>query len=44
MLAEHSIEPVVAKVFRLEEAAAAMGAIADRGRIGKIVIEMGDST
>jgi D-arabinose 1-dehydrogenase-like Zn-dependent alcohol dehydrogenase len=44
MLAEHAIEPVVAKLFRLEEAAAAMGAIADRSRIGKIVIEMGTST
>ncbi len=44
LLAEHAIEPVVAKTFRLEDAPAAMEAIADRTRIGKVVIEMGEGT
>lgn len=44
MLADQSIEPVVAKTFRLDEAAAAMDAVSDRNRIGKVVIEMGDDT
>lgn len=44
LLASHSIEPVVAKVFRLDEAADAMEAVADRSRIGKVVIETGEFT
>jgi NADPH:quinone reductase-like Zn-dependent oxidoreductase len=44
MLSEHSIEPVVARTFRLDEAWAAMDAIIDRSKIGKIVIEMGERT
>ena len=44
ILAEHAIEPVVAKAFGLEETPAAMEAIADRSRIGKVVIEMGADT
>ena len=40
ILDEHSIEPVVASTFPLERAAAAMEAVAERSRIGKIVIDM----
>ena len=44
LMAEHDIEPVVAQTFRLDDAAAAMDAVTDRNRIGKIVIEMEDGT
>ena len=44
MLAEHAIEPIVAKTFRLEDAATAMDAVTDRNRIGKVVIEIGENT
>jgi D-arabinose 1-dehydrogenase-like Zn-dependent alcohol dehydrogenase len=44
ILAEHAIEPVVAKTFRLEDAATAMEAVTDRDRIGKVVIEMREGT
>ena len=44
MLAEHTMEPIVAKTFRLEDAATAMDAVTDRNRIGKVVIEIGEST
>ncbi len=40
ILAEHSIEPVVARTYGLEQAADAMDAVTDRSRIGKIVIDM----
>lgn len=41
LLAEHSIVPVVASSFGLDDAATAMEAVTDRNRIGKVVIEMG---
>ena len=41
LLAEHSIVPVVANSFGLDDAATAMEAVTDRNRIGKVVIEMG---
>jgi NADPH:quinone reductase-like Zn-dependent oxidoreductase len=44
ILAEQSIEPVVAKTFRLDDAAAAMDAVTDRSRIGKVVMEMREDT
>ena len=44
ILAENAIEPVVARTFRIEDAAAAMDAVTDRRRIGKLVIETGDGT
>lgn len=44
LLASHSIEPVVAETFRLDEAADAMDAVTDRSRIGKVVIEIGEET
>lgn len=40
ILAEHSIEPVVASTFQLDQAADAMEAVTDRSRIGKVVIDM----
>jgi NADPH:quinone reductase-like Zn-dependent oxidoreductase len=41
LLADHGLSPLVADTFPLEEAAAAMDAVGDRNRTGKIVIEMG---
>lgn len=43
MLAEHDIEPVVAQRYPLERAGEAMEAVGNRDRIGKIVIEMGET-
>ena len=42
LITDHGIEPLIADTFGLEEAAAAMDAVGDRGRIGKIIIEMGN--
>ncbi len=44
MMAEHGIEPVVAETHPLADIATAMEAVADRSRIGKVVIEIGPGT
>jgi NADPH:quinone reductase-like Zn-dependent oxidoreductase len=44
ILADHDITPVVSGTYGLEDAGAAMEAVADRTRIGKVVIEMGEGT
>lgn len=41
LMAEHGIEPVVGGRFALDEVRSAFEAVADRARIGKIVIEIG---
>lgn len=41
MLESHGIRPLVASTWDLEDAEQAFAAVADRDRIGKVVIEMG---
>lgn len=43
MLDQHDIHPVIASSHPLEEIEEAIGAVADRDRIGKVVIDMGVS-
>jgi NADPH:quinone reductase-like Zn-dependent oxidoreductase len=43
LMDEHGIHPVIARSYPLEEAQLAMDAISDRERVGKIVIEIGET-
>ncbi|NND83668.1 MAG: zinc-binding dehydrogenase [Acidimicrobiia bacterium] len=44
LLADHGLSPLISATYGLDEAAAAMDAVGDRDRIGKVVIEMGSRT
>jgi NADPH:quinone reductase-like Zn-dependent oxidoreductase len=41
LLADHGLSPLISATYELDEAAAAMDAVGERDRIGKVVIEMG---